>query len=102
MERYFFDIHDGVQLIDDEGIALSSLDEARIEALAFCGSFVRDEPHHLLQQDTIRVDIRKADGPVLDTLIVTARFLETRQAHRPERDPTNPRELQQVLAEERT
>jgi predicted house-cleaning noncanonical NTP pyrophosphatase (MazG superfamily) len=41
--RYFFDIRDGVQIIDDHGQECSYLDAARLEALSRLTAKMREE-----------------------------------------------------------
>ena len=41
--RYFFNVHDGCEIIDDVGVELSSLDEARSQALIGAGEALREQ-----------------------------------------------------------
>jgi GTP-dependent phosphoenolpyruvate carboxykinase len=43
MPRYFFHVIDGHDIIDNEGSEMSSLKEARTEAIRLAGSILRDE-----------------------------------------------------------
>ncbi len=42
MARYFFHIHDGVDLLDDEGAELRNDEAAKSEAVYAAGSMLRD------------------------------------------------------------
>jgi hypothetical protein len=42
MPRYFFQIIDGEEIIDDEGTMLPGVDEARAEAIVLSGEMLRD------------------------------------------------------------
>jgi hypothetical protein len=42
MPRYFFNTHDGEDIIDDEGLDLPGLTEARAQAIAASGEILRD------------------------------------------------------------
>jgi hypothetical protein len=42
MPRYFFHVHDDVDIIDNEGTELSGSDEARAEAVVAAGEMLRD------------------------------------------------------------
>lgn len=45
MPRYFFNVHDGRDLVDTEGSDLSGLDHARQEAVRTAGELLRDGGH---------------------------------------------------------
>jgi hypothetical protein len=40
--RYFFNVHDGKDITDDEGIELPDLDAARTEAIRTSGEMIRE------------------------------------------------------------
>lgn len=43
MPRYFFDISNGIDTVDDEGTVLSDVTEARRQGIAAAGAMVSDE-----------------------------------------------------------
>jgi hypothetical protein len=42
MPRYFFHVHDSVDILDDEGTDLPGPNEARVEAVVVAGAMLRD------------------------------------------------------------
>jgi len=44
MPRFFFHIEDHIHEIDEDGQELASAAEARVQAIIFAGSLLRDEP----------------------------------------------------------
>jgi hypothetical protein len=42
MPRFYFHVRDGKEIIDDEGLELSGLDEAREQAVIGAGEAIRD------------------------------------------------------------
>ena len=42
MPRYFFHIHDGVDIIDEEGVELANADEAKNQAIVASGEMLRE------------------------------------------------------------
>jgi hypothetical protein len=59
MPRFFFHIEDHVHEIDEEGQELSSAAEARVQAIIFAGSLLRDEPN--LVWDGQQFEVRVTD-----------------------------------------
>jgi hypothetical protein len=43
MTRFFFNVHDGVEIIDEEGMELPGPDDARAQALTTAGEMLRDK-----------------------------------------------------------
>lgn len=69
MPRFYFHLHDDLDVPDDIGIDLRSLEEARAQArhlaLFTLAQTVKDEGRFNLDH---RVDIEDSDGRVLDTV----------------------------------
>ena len=42
MPRYFFNVHDGKDIPDEEGVELSGPEEARSQAVIACGEALKD------------------------------------------------------------
>ncbi len=47
MPRYFFNVHDGTNLQDDEGTDLPDLDTARCMAIRYAGALLEECGHRL-------------------------------------------------------
>ena len=52
MPRYFFHLHDGVDLPDHEGTVLPGAREAKIQALSTAGEIVRDKAKDIPEEFT--------------------------------------------------
>lgn len=59
MPRFFFHVDDHVHEIDDEGQELAGAAEARVQAIIYAGSLLRDDPY--LVWDGCRLEIRVTD-----------------------------------------
>jgi len=59
MPRFFFHIDDHIHEIDEEGQELPSAAEARVQAIVYAGSLLRDEPD--LVWDGQKLEIRVTD-----------------------------------------
>ncbi len=49
MPRFFFNIYDGVSMLDDAGTELADWQEARIQAIEFAGAIIKDEAKRIAQ-----------------------------------------------------
>ncbi len=67
--RYFFNIAGSVVDPDDEGIDLSGLSEARIEAVRFAGEYLRERPQVMWLGDEFRVEVTNHEQLILFTFI---------------------------------
>jgi hypothetical protein len=43
MPRFFFNVHDGVDILDDEGMELPGPDEARAQAIITAGEMLKEK-----------------------------------------------------------
>ncbi len=70
--RFFFHIDDHVHEIDEDGQELADAGEARVQAIIFAGSLLRDDPG--LVWDGRRLEIRVTDeaGKPVTAVHVTA------------------------------
>lgn len=57
MPRYFFDIYDGVSMLDDTGTELADRQQARIQAIEFAGEVIRDEAKHIALGEDWRIEV---------------------------------------------
>ena len=70
MPRYFFDIHDGDNDTDEDGVELPDLSAARAEAIKFAGSYVSNNPSLLYDTGDIAIDLLdEARKPLFRVLI---------------------------------
>ena len=65
MPRYYFHIHDGVSMIDDEGTELAGWTEAKIEAIRLAGSVIKDEAKHIALGEDWRIEVTDERGLIL-------------------------------------
>ena len=71
MSRYFFTVNDGLPP-DDEGIELSDLGSARIEAVGMAADLLRDRPEALAQGNDWTVSVADESGLVLFQILIVA------------------------------
>ena len=62
MPRFFFHVHDGVELIDHEGTELDDLDEARTQAIVFAGEMLKEKSSHLWTGSVWKMDVMDDSG----------------------------------------
>jgi hypothetical protein len=72
MARFYFDVHDGISSIDDEGTELPSVREARLQAAGMAGTILSDTAAYFLEQGDLRVSVRNEGGQVLLTISMLA------------------------------
>lgn len=73
MPRYFFDIRDGRDIIDDDGTELPDLNAARVAAVNFAGEALADVGGEFWVDDhEWRVDVSDEDRVLLFTLVFMA------------------------------
>jgi hypothetical protein len=69
MPRFFFDIRDGQYIRDDTGVELSGLQDARIQAVTFAASLLRDDPGGVFWSgEDWQVEVRDERSLMLFTL----------------------------------
>jgi hypothetical protein len=73
MPLYFFDIADHHTQIDDEGTELTGDAEARVEAIVYAGSLLRDDPSILGSDQGLRVDVYSETRDPILSVHVSAR-----------------------------
>ena len=57
MPKYFFNVHDGLDIADDDGIECADLDTALREAVRYAGALLKDTGHHLNLGDTWSLEV---------------------------------------------
>lgn len=70
MQRYFFNVRDGVSYPDAIGQEFSALADARAAAVRFAADVLRDEVDALLRDEEWRVELVDADGGLLFSVVV--------------------------------
>lgn len=73
MPLYFFDIADHETQIDDEGMRLAGDAEARVEAVVYAGSLLRDDPSILWDGHDLHVDVYSETRDPILSVHITAR-----------------------------
>jgi hypothetical protein len=79
MPRYYFDFHDGVTFIDEEGVELENIDAARTCAIQSLGAIAGDDT------SATHMNIRNGFGNIVLTANLTLRT-EVRRARRKRRN----------------
>ena len=75
MPRYFFNVHDGEDIPDQDGSELPDLDAVRVEALRAAGEMLPDSARFWKGQEWLMVVADEAGAPVM-----TLRFSATTAA----------------------
>ncbi|UDL96199.1 hypothetical protein LGH83_08475 [Lichenihabitans sp. PAMC28606] len=71
MQRYHFNVYDGVASIDNEGTELVSIDEARRHALELAGELLKEEARQRRFGDDWRVEVTDHRGLILFRMDIT-------------------------------
>ena len=70
MPRYFFNVADHIRDEDDQGTELPDREQARLHAVLFAGSLLRDDPELVWDGREFRVEVRDdAQRPVVDVIV---------------------------------
>ena len=72
MPRFFFDIHDGASLPDQEGTELPGLKEAYPQAITTAGQTLKEAGMDLLAGTPWRMEVNNEEGRLLLTLNFSA------------------------------
>jgi len=70
--RYFFHIHDGISLPDDEGTILNDLEAARLEAILLTSALLRENSKDFWNGHEWKLDVADEHGLTLFTLMFIA------------------------------
>ena len=65
MPRFFFHVHDGVSILDREGVELDDWRAAQIEAIRLAGTIVAGNASRLQLGEDWALEVTNADGLVL-------------------------------------
>lgn len=69
MPRFYFDIHDGTAVIDDEGTLLPDAEHARVEATKLAAGVLAEGAERFWTGEEWTIAVRAEDGVVLFTLV---------------------------------
>lgn len=72
MARFFFHVHDGTTILDNEGTVLPDLPTARKVAVQFAGEMLRDLGRDLEDGEDWKVDVADEHGLILFTILLAA------------------------------
>ncbi len=72
MTRYFFNVRDGVDRIDDEGTELAGMPEARRAAMQICSELLRRDEPVFWEDPNWQLEVTDALGLVLFTVYISA------------------------------
>jgi len=76
MQRYFFNVRDGVSHPDAIGQEFGALADARAAAVRFAADVMRDEVETLLRGEDWRVELVDAEGGLLFSVVVATVGIE--------------------------
>jgi hypothetical protein len=66
--RYFFHVHDGAELPDEDGTELPDLASARNEAVRLAGASLKDHAQAFWNEEQWSIDVTDEDGLMLFSL----------------------------------
>ena len=72
MARYHFNLYDGHNLLDDEGLQLASLSEARTQGVKFVGHALSDAGEAVFRDQEWRLEVTDERGLILFAVYVSA------------------------------
>ena len=72
MPKYFFNLVDGRPSLDREGSQIESLEQARLEAVVYAASMLRDRPEEVWAGGNWRVEVSDHHKRLLFTIVVMA------------------------------
>ncbi len=72
MTQFFFHTEDGRVVSDDEGTALATLADARVEAVRVLGDILRENPDEILATGALRLTVTNAAGLIYFALDLSA------------------------------
>lgn len=85
MPRYYFNVHDNLGLIDDEGVELPDLDVAVREAVRMAGSLLKDSGHQMPLGSTWSLEVADDSNPAIFRIDVQVRPTSAMLASEPQR-----------------
>jgi hypothetical protein len=65
MARFYFNVHDGKSILDDEGTELPDWRAARIEAIRLAGHILQDDAHRIALGEDWRIEVTDHTGLIL-------------------------------------
>lgn len=67
MPRYHYNVYDGINIIDHDGIELQDLNQARVEALRYAAGIIHDEARKKRLGNEWRLEVTDEGGHPLPT-----------------------------------
>jgi hypothetical protein len=68
MSLFFFNVHDGVALIDEEGTELPDITAAKLMAVKLAGAMLQDDAEEFWNGEQWQLDVTDATGLTLFSL----------------------------------
>ena len=65
MPKYHFNIYDGIDIMDVDGMQLDDHHAARVEAIRYAGAVIKDEGQRLALGQDWRMEVTTSSGLVL-------------------------------------
>ena len=65
MPRFFFNVHDGIDLLDEDGTEFPNWEEARLAAIRAAGEIFKDNARRLSLGEQWRMEVTDEEGYVL-------------------------------------
>ncbi len=72
MPRFFFNVTDGIDIVDHEGVELADLPAARLQAVHYSGELLKDHPDTLWVGHEWRIDVTDAARHILFSIHISA------------------------------
>lgn len=57
MPKYFFNVHDGLDIADDDGVECADLEAALCTAVRYAGSLIKESGHRMNLGDTWSLEV---------------------------------------------
>lgn len=65
MPRYHYNVYDGVDILDHDGVDFRDIDQARVEALRYAAGIIHDEALKKRLGNEWRLEVTDAEGVIL-------------------------------------
>ena len=76
MPRFYFNVHDGSNIIDEDGTEFHDLHSARLEAVAFAGALITENAGKLAPGEDWRMEVTDENYTILFELEFNTKSLE--------------------------
>jgi hypothetical protein len=72
MARYYFNTRDGLAVADAEGVELSDVAEAKVQAVMLAGEMLREHAKDFWKTESFTVTVNDENGLALFTIVTEA------------------------------